>query len=129
MEIKKKITTILPGTYAVIADAINTEQNMTISQKEMNKIIMQLCNDLDVIVDPHSDNFIFKYNKEKKDFTIVIIDTEHFPTIVGLKEKKRFRNHYSWYLYLAGKCFYDGYLRTKDQRYYAQTKPYNFTIE
>lgn len=126
---KEKTTTTLPGTYAIIADAINTDQEMVMSQKKRNKIIMQLCNDLDVIVDPHADNFIFKYDENKKDFTIVIVDTEHFPTIVGLKEKIKFRDHRSWYLYLAGKCFHDAYFRTKNQRYAAQTKTHNCTIE
>ena len=48
-----------------------------------------------------------------KKFTITLVDTEHFPTMVGVFSKKSFKNHNEWYVYLAGKCIFDMYLQTK----------------
>ncbi len=126
---KKELATMLPGTYAIIADAINFDEEIKISHKKRNKIIMQLCNDLELIIDPHSNNFIFKYDEKKNNFYIVIIDTEHFPTIVGLKDKKKFRDHYSWYLYLTKKCFHATFLFTKKQRLALQTAPHYYALK
>jgi hypothetical protein len=126
---KEQLITAIPGTYAIIADAINTDEEIKMPQKKRNEIIMQLCNDLELIIDPHSNNFIFKYDEKNNNFFIVIIDTEHFPTIVGLKEKKKFKSHYSWYLYLAGKCFHDTFLLTKQQRCTLQTTPRTYISE
>lgn len=120
---KDTINTKFPGIYAIVADEIEDNHEVAISKKDCHAIIMELCNDLHLFIDPHVDNFIFSYDSTIHDFIINIIDTEHFPSIVGIKEKKRFRNHREWYLYLAGKCFKDVYLYTKDERRSAQTRP------
>ena len=51
---------------------------------------------------------------------IVIIDAEHFPTMVGLKETRVFMGYTSWYTYLIGKCAHDMLFSTKKERYDAQ---------
>lgn len=118
---KKEISTILPSTYAIIADELDTSKDTTLlSSQEKNKLIMELCMDLHLFVDPHSDNFIVEYNKKNKDYHISIVDTEHFPSIVGLKEEPQFNNHLEWYIYLMGKCFQDMFLQTKQDRKNAQ---------
>ena len=114
--------TLLPSVYGIIADAIPIDQEIPIPTDKKKKMVMNLCNDLDVYVDPHFNNFIFLEDTKRKKFNIVIIDTEHFPTMVGLKEPKKFRNHTSWYMYLASKCFSDMYLQTKQDLVDAQTK-------
>lgn len=119
----KTIETKMPGTYAIIADAIDFQQEAPLPQKEKNALIMELCNDLRVFIDPHEDNFLIRYNQQKKEYDIAIIDTEHFPSIVGIKEEIQFKNHRQWYLFLVNKCFHDAFLRTKDQQKYAQIEP------
>jgi hypothetical protein len=53
---------------------------------------------------------------EKNSGKIIIVDTEHFPSFVGLKEEITFNNYTEWYLYLAGKCFKNEFLLTKKER-------------
>lgn len=117
---KDPIQTKIPGIYAIIADYIDMKQTIDMPIQEKKRIVMQLCNDVDTFIDPHYTNFSFISDTDKP-FKIVIIDTEHFPTIVGLKKKKRFRNHNSWYQYLAGKYIRDTFFRNKKQRLTAHT--------
>ncbi len=125
---KKQLKTRFPGTYAIVADWINTDRKLVVPAHEKKAMIIDLCNDLRLFIDPHENNFIIGYNAQKNHYTITIIDTEHFPSIVGIKEKRQFRNHSQWYLYLAGKCFHDIYLRTKDKRHKAQLAPNNLAL-
>ena len=81
---------------------------------------MQLCMDLHLFVDPHADNFVIKYRPATDDYSISIVDTEHFPSMVGLKEEPFFNNHLEWYIYLAAKFFQDAFLQTKKARRKAQ---------
>lgn len=118
---EKLITTDLPGTYAIIADQLDTTEELhTLSAQDKSELIMQLCMDLHLFVDPHADNFIIKYRKETNDFTINIVDTEHFPSMVGLKEEPFFNNHLEWFVYLGAKFFQDAFLQTKNSRLQAQ---------
>jgi hypothetical protein len=78
--------------------------------------------DLHLFVDPHADNFIIKQKENSKEHTISIVDTEHFPSMVGLKEEPFFNNHTEWLLYLGAKYFQDAFLQTKNSRKKAQNK-------
>lgn len=118
---EKEISTLIPGTYAIIADVIDTKEDAPLlSMQQKSELIMELCMDLHLFVDPHADNFVLKYNKETNDYKISIVDTEHFPSIVGLKEEPFFNNHLEWYLYLGAKYFQDAFLQTKCDRRKAQ---------
>ncbi|MFC1842275.1 hypothetical protein ACFLYU_01320 [Candidatus Dependentiae bacterium] len=109
-----EIKTIIPGTYCVIADAIRLKHStFSLFDKEARKKCMSLCNSLGTRIDPHIDNFLL----EKKTNKLVIIDTEHFPSIVGLQEGEQFENYFSWYYRLAIKCLNDMFFKTKKERY------------
>lgn len=130
---KEEVRTVLPSIYGIVADAIDMNNQFQMPTKQKKQIVMQLCNDLDVFIDPHYDNFTFLPNTNpdsinKRPYKIVIVDTEHFPTIVGIKQKKTFRNHNSWYLYLGAKCFKDTFLRTKQERRNAQIMPHELAL-
>jgi hypothetical protein len=119
----QQITTEIPGTYAIIADQLDTKEELnTLSPQDKSELIMQLCMDLHLFVDPHADNFIIKYNNENNNYSISIVDTEHFPSMVGLKEEPFFNNHVEWYIYLGAKFFQDAFLQTKNSRRQAQCK-------
>lgn len=108
------ITTKIPSTYAIIADKIDfSQETKRLSSHEKHDIIMQLCNDLDLNIDPHAKNFAFIEDAKSKQMKIILVDTEHFPTMVGLTERKQFKDHNEWYLFLSGKCFSDMYLTSK----------------
>jgi hypothetical protein len=108
------IKTEIPSVYAIIADKIDFSQpTKTLSSTQKGDIIMQLCNDLELNIDPHAKNFAFTEDLVKNKFKISLVDTEHFPTMVGPIKQKQFKTHHQWYLYLAGKGFQDIYLTSK----------------
>lgn len=106
--------TEIPGTYAIIADKVDfSQQTNLLTNDKKRKMFMQLCNDLELNIDPHAKNFALFEDRIRKKFTIVLVDTEHFPTMVGPLNRTYFRNHNEWYVYLCGKCFHDMFLQTK----------------
>jgi len=110
----KQIETTIPGTYAIIADAIELKDKcFSIFNRKARKMCMKLCNYLDVAIDPHIDNFL----QEKHTNKIVIVDTEHFPTLVGFKGKLKFKGYFSWYIRLSKKCVGDLFFRHKRKRH------------
>jgi len=118
---KEKISTLMPSVYAIIADTIDTKEDaQLLSFQEKSELIMQLCMDLHLFVDPHADNFVIKYQKDTQQYHLSIVDTEHFPSIVGLKEEPFFNNHMEWFIYLGVKYFQDAFLQTKNNRRAAQ---------
>ena len=119
---KKEISTHIPSTYALIADALDTTENAPLlSTQKKSELIMELCMDLHLFVDPHADNFVIKQQKDN-DYYISIVDTEHFPSIVGLQEEPFFNNHTEYLFYLSAKFFQDAFLQTKCDRRNAQNR-------
>lgn len=120
---KKKQSTTIPATYCVLSDWIDSERAPSIFNKDDRRTSMELCNFLELAIDPHIDNFIIERSTHK----IAIVDTEHFNTVVGIKKKKKFRSYFSWFTYLAGKCLHSMYFRNKavrkqDQLVQSETK-------
>jgi len=111
---KNHLETVIPGTYCIIADAIRLKDTtFSLFDSKARKVCMSLCNFLDVSIDPHIDNFLLEKDSEK----IVIVDTEHFPTLVGLKGKPQFNNYFSWYYNLSKKCVQDMFFKSKPDRF------------
>lgn len=94
------VHTTIPGAYAIVADAISTHQTFSINNAKHRKKALKLCNYLDLYVDPHIDNFMIEDNSGK----IAIVDTEHFPSLVGFKEKQFIASYFDWYMKLMYKC-------------------------
>lgn len=109
----------IPAIYGVIADAIEAERVFSLSNKEDCDFGLAFAKYIGNRIDAHVDNL----RVEKGTGKIVIIDTEHFPTMVGLKEPMEFNDYKSWYLQLSGKCFKAMYLRTKKARRELQHHP------
>jgi len=116
------LKTLVPSIYGIIADAIEIKENHTLSKKNRNDLIMKLCTDLNFYIDPHGDNYIVTCDTTGK-HTIHLLDTEHFPSMVGIHDPVSFDSYTSWYLYLAGKCATDAFFRLKNTRKLAHTKP------
>lgn len=108
----------IPGTYAIIADAIDIERELELNNKEDTDLALDLCNYLEHAIDAHINNFVV----EKNTGTIIIIDTEHFPSVVGIKEKVQINSYLDWYSYLIRKCGNDWFFRTKKERLAAQAR-------
>ena len=118
----KTITTTFPGIYAIIADAVDTKNQIDMPVVKRKRIVMQFSNDVYTYLDPHFDNFIFhKDPTGRQPYKIIIVDTEHFPSITGFEKAKYFKNHHNWYMNLARKCFSDMYFKTKRELRFART--------
>lgn len=118
---QETLTTQLPSVYGIIADAIDVNDSYILEPQKRSETIMKLCNDLNLMIDPHENNYVFHYDPARKHFTITIIDTEHFPTMVGLPpHQTAFTNHSCWYKALANKCLNDMFFRSKRKRRAAQ---------
>jgi len=103
----------IPGTYCIVADAIEFERVYTLLNKEDRNTSMQFCNAVNFSIDPHIDNFMV----EKETGKVVIIDTEHFPSITGLTDvSSMYTSQISWYIDLSIKCAKDMFLRDKQTR-------------
>jgi hypothetical protein len=108
-----KLETVIPGTYCIIADCIKLKDTtFSIFDKKAREECMSLCNFLDVCIDPHIDNFLLEEESDK----IVLIDTENFRTIVGLKGKQEFSGYVSWIYNVAVKAINDIFFRPKRHR-------------
>ncbi len=81
-------------------------------KKHDTKLAMDLCNFLDQLIDAHIDNFLIEQETKK----IVIVDTEHFPTLIGMKEKFKINSYFDYYSSLSWKCLQKSYLLTKRER-------------
>jgi hypothetical protein len=102
----------LPSAYGIIADAISADKKFTLFNKKNRELTMSLCRFLETSIDPHIDNFL----KEKETGKLVIIDTEPFLNLVGIKKPMLFENYFSWYTQIAFKCIRDLFGRDKKSR-------------
>lgn len=115
---KKEISTDIPSIYAIVADQIIAAHESNDCWPGRRKIALKLCNSLDLFIDPHIDNFLVEEGTNR----FVIIDTEHFPTLVGFKEKHTFNSYLGWYAGLSKKALCDIYFRSKRKRKASQFK-------
>lgn len=122
------LTNSIPGTFAIIADAIDTNNSFKMTPREEQQMAMQFCNDVGLAVDPHAKNFIFHKHPTKNEPVMVLVDTEHFPTIVGLKDAKAFSSHGEWYRFLVNKGFNDIYMSSKKDRKDAMAKEHKLAL-
>ena len=105
-------TITIPGIYGIIADYIETEQKFSIFNGHDRTLALKLCNSLDLLIDPHITNFMVDAHTLK----LVIVDTEHFPSVVGFKHKKQFTSYLGWYTHLANKAAHDIFFKSKHER-------------
>jgi hypothetical protein len=109
----------IPGTYALISDAIEADDSDFMHTPEGSAMAIKLCNFLNMQIDAHRKNFM----REKSTQKLVIIDTEHFPTMVGFKEQKTFTGYVSWYKELIFQCGKNMLFSTKNDLLQAQITP------
>lgn len=102
----------LPSVYALICDAIESDNRFNLFNRKERELSLNLSQFLGPRIDPHIYNFM----REKATGKIIIIDTEHFPSIVGLKEPMVYKNYPSIYSQLAGKFLRDYFFTTKKDR-------------
>lgn len=109
----------LPSVYAIIADAIKSKKTLSLLNKRERKLAIQFSNYLDNCIDAHVDNFMIEKGTNK----VILVDTEHFPTKVGLKSAIKYSTYASWYCQLAWKCFTDKFTHHRSYRENLQKNP------
>lgn len=125
-----EISTQIPSVYAVIEDEINLKQEaVTLSKKKKRKMIIDLCNDMHIYIDPHPKNYEFIVDPKTKQFKIAIIDTEHFPTMSGIQTVIRFKSHKGWYTYLAQNFINRMFFLTKKDLVALQNSPSSVSLD
>ncbi len=111
--------TEIPATYGIIADEIVSDKTFSLLNKIDRDTVLEFAHYVGNRVDAHVENFMI----EKDSGKMVIIDTEHFPTMIGLKEPLEFEVYSEWYVKLSIKCLRDTFLRDKQTRRSLQTHP------
>jgi len=103
----------LPGIYGIICDFIETDKKIQHQEKHtLRQISVDVGNYLHNIIDSNVENFV----PEKDSNKIVIIDTEHFPTMVGLDKEMNSNGYIQWYLELTFKYLKTLLMRPKQNR-------------
>lgn len=110
----------IPGIYAIVCDAINLAQT-----RPTNEECLSLSTALDYTIDPHVINFLHEAGTNK----IAIIDTEHFPTLIGACEKiGKARNYIEWYYEMAKHYIQQNFFYTKEERIKRQKNKKTFYV-
>lgn len=114
------IKTKMPAVYAIVAEEVDGVREFSLGSHKDRRMAIDLSNFLLCRIDPHINNFLVERNTNK----VVIIDTEHFPTLVGFKARPRINSYTSWYLQLFTKYLKDRFGRTKKERRDLQRFPH-----
>lgn len=110
----------IPAIYGIICDYIDIERTFSLKNQTDRRIALQLSNYLQQVIDPHINNFVIEKNTNK----LVLIDTEHFPTLVGYENPPHCKSYVQWYTHLSSNALYSIYGRLKSERKAAQKKLY-----
>lgn len=106
------LTAQYPAVYAVVVDAIDIERVFSLTSAQDRKVALSVSKYLNSFIDAHINNFV----QERGTGKTIIIDTEHFPTVVGLRKELPGQGYVSWYGRLAFKRVKDTYCQTKYKR-------------
>lgn len=102
----------MPSVYALICDEVYIERTFSLTSSSDRETALKLTNFLQQQVDPHINNYVVDAVTKK----IALVDTEHFPTMVGLDQPEPCTDYVSWYLSLSLKMWNNSFMRTKKQR-------------
>jgi len=100
-----------PSTYVTIADKIEIERTFTLNDAEDRHLVMGFTTGIGEYPDPNISNYVI----DKKGH-IMFLDSEHFPSNLGMREPFDYKTHGTWYNHLIKKFFKDVYFRTKAER-------------
>jgi hypothetical protein len=114
----------LPATYAIVADYIQASKPMSEMRRKYRRQMFATCKACDFDLDPNTKNFKVEDSSQK----FVVIDTEHFKTVVG--QEVNARNYTSLYIQLGKAGITKGFNNPKPrilagQDINAQTKSIN----
>jgi len=100
------LSTQLPNVYAIIADEIVCHKRLSQIRKTHGRLIFRLCQEFKFQIDPNMKNFRLEDETKK----LVLIDTEHFPSVLGFKGEISADNYFSLHIKMGLKAIYDCWL-------------------
>lgn len=108
----------LPSIYGIFCEKINYAKSFHLINKKQRERAIKFSEFLENRIDRNIGNFVLeKKRNSTEQFLMVLVDSEHFPTMVGIREKSSYCNSYiSWYNQLMSKCFHNLFFRTKQER-------------
>jgi hypothetical protein len=115
----------LPSVYVLLCDAIESDNRFNLFHRKECELSLNLARFLGPGADPHIYNFM----REAQTGKIIIIDTEHFPSIVGLREPLVYKNYPSLYGQLANKFLKDYFFTSKQDRLYMGSEHFSDDIK
>ena len=119
---KKEQEIKLPEIYGLLCDEIKEDNK---KDAKITKEYLKLCSFLEYTLDPLPSNF-----KLGDDGKIILIDTEHFATLIGIEKKFKAYDRYSTYWpKIIGKYFKDRMATCKrDRRKRQQSSDFLFPL-
>jgi len=102
----------LPSVYWIICDRIEEDKTKNVLHEEYPTFALDLSNSLDNRLDPHDGNILIENHTGKR----VIIDTEHFPSMIGLRQRTKFNSYTHWYYTLSSMALEAQFFRHKHCR-------------
>lgn len=102
----------IPSVYVIVADYINIKKTFTLKSMHDRRTAFALSSFFESAIDSHINNFV----EEQGTGNIVILDTEHFPTMVGMRYKPKSKSYLQWYTHLSTKMLHDLFGRHKLKR-------------
>lgn len=110
----------IPSVYGIICDYIDIERTFKLSRQADRRIALYLSNFLQQAIDPHINNFAIEKDTKK----IVLLDTEHFPTMVGYQNTPLCKSYIQWYTHLSSNALRKVYGQSKSELQSCQHKRY-----
>jgi len=112
---KKEQYIKIPSVYGVVCDEMEGKDNEKLRKSYYNNYL-KFCTFLDYTLDAHPNNFILGDKKN-----ILLIDTEHFATLIGIQNDLTPANDYfDWYYQIAYKYIKEKFLSSKKDRRFRQ---------
>ena len=115
---KTEQTILLPSVYALVSDYIESRNPYKLRSRHDRNHAMRYSRFLGDRIDAHIYNFMEEDGPEKEESTqpaVIVVDTEHFPSMIGLREPLVFDSYASWYTQLMQKACKDILFRTKKE--------------
>lgn len=106
----KSYAMTLPSTYAIVADYIQASKPMNEMRKKYRRQMLATCRACGFELDPNTKNFKIEDSTQK----FVVIDTEHFPTVIG--QNIRARTYTSLYIQLGKSGIAKGFNNPKPKK-------------
>jgi hypothetical protein len=101
----------LPGIYAVIGDFVKAKRVFALSHAQDRDTVLSWAAYCEENVDPNITNYV----EEEGTGKYVPLDSEHFPSSIGLRKPLGYTSYSSWYFKVFKKYIKDNYFCSRNE--------------